>query len=155
MASGDMTLTLNEQDFNNVKEALLNLSTIEKNSIVQRGLREGVQVIIDQGRINLSARNKVRTGKLKGSFTRTYKKSVGAVYAGFRRPQGAAAHLIDKGTADRWTRKGFYRGHIDKVNGINHGSRFWTDAAEQKGDEGLERLYESIRNAVDDIIANR
>ena len=36
---------------------------------------------------------------------------------------------------------------------MNRGSSFWTDAVEDKGPEGLEKLYNSIRDAIDQIIS--
>ena len=149
----NMTLYLNPQDFQKISDALLQLSTIDKNKIIQQGLKEGVSPVITQGRLNLASRNKVRKGNLKNSFKRVYKKSQGKVYAGFSRPSGAAAHLVDRGTVKRWTKKGYYRGYISKAKGMNRGSSCETDAVEDKGPEGLEKLYNSIRDAIDQIIS--
>ena len=97
----------------------------------------------------------MRKGNLKNSFKRVYKKSQGKVYAGFSRPSGAAAHLVDRGTVKRWTKKGYYRGYISKTKGMNRGSSFWTDAVEDKGPEGLEKLYNSIRETINNNISKK
>ena len=60
---------------------------------------------------------------------------------------------MDRGTVKRKKKKGYYRGYISKTKGMNRGSSFWTDAVEDKGPEGLEKLYNSIRDAIDQIIS--
>ena len=104
-------------------------------------------VIVSQGKANLAASHKVRTGNLSSSWTiRTYTKKAMA-RGGFTK-KGHHAHLIDRGTDERYTKKGAYRGSISKGN-PNHGSLFYTSAVHMRADDALQELergvYEEIK----------
>ncbi len=154
MAEGGLTITLDEADFRHVQAQLTKLSELEKMAEVQRGLQEGIAVIIKQGKRNLKARLSKdpvnvarRTGKLYQSIGRRTQKKKMKAYGGFKRPGGAAAHLVDRGTEKRWTKKGAYRGSVSKGS-PNTGNRFWTDAFNAKKSEAARELMESIRISI-------
>lgn len=159
MAQGDLTLQLSENDYQAVQQIMQGLTELEKASAVERGLSEGVKVIVAQGQSNLRmslSRDPVnvrkRTGQLEKSFTTKTRKKKMSGYAGFARPGGNAAHLVDRGTVKRWTKSGHYTGSVSKGS-PQTGSRFWTKAVEQKGQEALETLCNSIEKTVDRIIS--
>ena len=152
--AGEMTITLDEGDYARIQEKLSKLSQLEKDAAVQKGLREGVNVIVKKGRTNLKNRlsnNPVnarkRTGKLIRSMgISTIKKKMKG-YGGFRRPEGAVAHLVDRGTQKRWTKKGAYRGSVSKKAPYT-GNRFWTDAFNEKKNEAMHELMEIIEKSI-------
>ena len=151
MANGEFTMTLDEADYRHVQEQLSKMSELEKMAAIQKALQEGVNVIVKQGKRNLKNRLSKdpvnmsrRTGRLERSMGyRTNKRKMKA-YGGFRRPGGAAAHLVDRGTEKRWTKKGAYRGSVSKGS-TNTGNRFWTDAFDAKKNEAMRELMDSIR----------
>ncbi len=151
MANGEFTMTLDEADYRHVQEQLSKMSELEKMAAIQKALQEGVNVIVKQGKRNLKNRLSKdpvnmsrRTGRLERSMGyRTNKRKMKA-YGGFRRPGGAAAHLVDRGTEKRWTKKGAYRGSVSKGS-PNTGNRFWTDAFDAKKNEAMRELMDSIR----------
>lgn len=149
--AGELTMTLDEATYRHVQEQLSKMSELEKNAAVQKGLQEGIDVIVKQGKRNLKNRlskDPVNVAKRRGNLLRsmgyrTLKKRMKA-YGGFRRPGGAAAHLVDRGTEKRWTKKGAYRGSVSKGS-PNTGNRFWTDAFDAKKNEAMRELVDSIR----------
>ena len=149
MANGNLTLVLDEADYRNMVGWLNNLSDVDQTSVVNAALRGGMKTIIDEGRINLNARNNVKTGNLKKSFSISVHKKKqnkairGFALGGFKLPQGAHAHLVDKGTAKRWTEKGYYRGSVSK-DAPNKGSGFFSEAVESKGEEALDKLINTV-----------
>lgn len=147
MAKGALTLTLNEAEYKILKQKLKALSEIDRTAAVQKGLREGIKPILVQGKSNLASKNRVRTGKLAHSFGTALKKKYSAIKAGFKRPAGAASHLVDRGTVKRWTKKGAYRGSVSKGN-PQHGSLFWTSAVESRGQEALNILADAINREI-------
>lgn len=152
MAKGELTIVLDEKDLQKMNAILDKYDKVDQNAIIQGALKQGMQVIVTEGQANLATRNKKKTGNLARSFKMTTNKRKAYSLGGFKRGKdgGAHAHLVDKGTAERYTRKGAYRGSISKGN-PNHGSGFWSDAVETKGQEGLQRLMEAIYDAVNKI----
>ena len=152
MAKGELTIVLDEKDLQKMEAILDGYSKVDQNTIIQGALRQGMQVIVTEGQANLAARNKKKTGNLARSFKMTTNKRKAYSLGGFKRGKdgGAHAHLIDRGTAERWTRKGAYRGSISKGN-PNHGSLFWTSAVETKGQEGLQTLMTAIYDTINTI----
>lgn len=118
---------------------------IDTSPAVQRGLREGVNLIKNAGKSNLSQRNKVRTGNLKRSFTIkvTRRKKIGRNYAlaGFKKSapnkgiKGANhSYLVDKGHRKR------------NGKGWVQGSFFHTDAVQTEGPRALNNLVSVIQS---------
>ena len=152
MAKGELTIVLDEKDLRKMEAILDGYSKVDQSSIIQGALKKGMEVIVTEGQANLAARNKKKTGNLARSFKMTTNKRKAYSLGGFKRGKdgGAHAHLIDRGTAERWTRKGAYRGSISKGN-PNHGSLFWTSAVETKGQEGLQTLMTAIYDTINTI----
>lgn len=144
MAQSDLTMTMDPEDVRKLNERLNQLGAIVKDGIVQRGLREGANIILKETKSSIERHGFVRTGKLLGSATIKTRKRDGKVYVGFKRPAGAAAHLLDKGTAVRHTRTGANRGRIVASN-------FHTDAVRRKKDEAMQALYRSIEASLNKI----
>lgn len=121
------------------------LSQIEKDGIIAKGIREGLNEILKQGKNNLASRNGVHTGNLKKSFKITLNRKDAKGYSGFKRPEGSIAHIVDRGTVVRTTKLGYNRGKII-------GSKFWTDAVEDKSGTALQELKESIEQSISRIV---
>lgn len=147
---GDLTFELNKADYERMQRWLSQLSEADQKSIVQNALKTGARSLQDAGKANLAMRNKSVTGKLKKSFGIRVVKKRSYALAGFRRPGGAASHLIDRGTDKRWTAKGYYRGSISKGS-PNKGSMFWTDAVNTQGPEALNRIMDAIYKSLEEI----
>lgn len=152
MAKGELTIVLDEKDLQKMNAVLDGYSKVDQNTIIQGALRQGMQVIVTEGQANLAARNKKKTGNLARSFKMTTNKKKAYSLGGFKRGKdgGAHAHLIDRGTDKRFTRKGYYRGSISRGN-PNHGSGFWSDAVATKGQEGLNTLMNAIYDTLNTI----
>lgn len=153
MADDGMRVILDEMSYTQVYAKLTGLSEFEKEGIMDRALKEGARVIARQGRANLKARNKMHTGKLLKAVTVWSKKKRGKAYGGFLRNGditkpikswgGSAAHLVDRGTKERYTKKGYYRGSVSKGN-PQTGSRFWYDAFEQKKNDAAQKVMKTV-----------
>ena len=145
MAS-DFTATVDQSDYIKIMNALSEMSKLEREAIIQKAIQEGLDFIVKQGKANLAASGtKVRTGNLKGSFKKITKKSQLKGYAGFSRPKGSAAHLIDRGTKVRETKKGANRGRVT-------GNYFWTKAVESKKDKAQQEIMDSVKKTIENII---
>lgn len=160
MAQGELTITLSDQDYERVKSIMQGLTELQKSAVIQKGLQEGTRVLVVQGKQNLMTslskdpvNVKARKGNLERSFTTRTKKNRLSGYAGFKRPGGASAHLVDKGTDNRWTKSGAYRGSVSKKSPYT-GSRFWTRAVETQSQNALNTLVESIEKSIDKIVQN-
>ena len=160
MASGELTLTLDEADYKDVQEKLSELTELEKQAVIQKALQEGVKVIATEGKQTLIATmsklpDRVRSrqfmaakrgGSLEKSIgTKVIKKKVKG-YAGFGK-YGRHAHLVDTGTVNRWTKTGAFRGKVK-------GSRFWRTAFETKKNEAMDELKNSIIKSIETITNN-
>lgn len=142
----NFTATLDKKDYIKVMNTLNGLSNFQREAIINKAISEGLDVIVREGKANLaSSGTKVRTGNLSGSFKKLTKKSQLKGYAGFSRPKGSAAHLIDRGTKVRTTRTGANRGRVI-------GNLFWTRAVEDNKQKAQDALMESIRKTIDKII---
>lgn len=136
-----------------------NLEDFEKNKVLKNGIRAALDVFKRKGKANLLERmlyHGKHTNALENSFrTQTRRNNLGG-YTGFLRSTkwiqyknaGNHAHLVDLGTAARYTKKGSYRGMMP----ANH---FWTDAFESEKDTAAERMMEAIRINVERINARR
>lgn len=124
------------------------MSKVDQANTVQTALKEGMEEIIQTAKSNLAQRNKVRTGKLRKSFgTRVNKKKAYAV-GGHKRPGGAAAHLVNYGTAERWTKSGAYRGSVSKGR-PNTGSEYFSDAVQTESTNAMERVLEAVQRELE------
>lgn len=150
MAKGDLTFQIDKADYERMMRWLSELDEVDQKSVIQNALKTGAKSLQDAGKANLASRNKSITGKLKKSFGVRVVKKQSYALVGFKRPGGAAAHLIDRGTKKRYTRQGYYRGSVSKGT-PNKGSMFWTDAVETKGPEALNRIMDAIYASLEEI----
>ena len=152
MAKGELTIVLDEKDLQKMNALLSEYDKVDQSAIIQHALKQGMQVIVDEGKSNLATRNKKKTGNLSRSFRLTANKKKAYSLGGFKRGDGGGNHApwIDRGTDERWTTKGAYRGSVSKGR-PNTGSRFWTEAVITKGQEGLGTLMNAIYQAIDEI----
>lgn len=120
------------------------MSEVDQSATIQTALKSGAKIIESAGRTNLAARNKSKTGNLKKSFSVKVNKKKAYALSGFRRPQGAHAHLVDRGTTKRYTKKGYYRGAVK-------GSMFWTSAVESAGPRALNAVMDAIYDALNNL----
>lgn len=157
MAKGDFTFEMDEKTYVKVMGVLNMLSEVDRNAEISSALKSGLKIIKNQGKANLTTRNKEKTGNLKKAFSVSVRKKV-VGYTGFKRSNkrkgikgGNHAHLVDRGTKDRYTKKGYYRGSVSRKM-PNTGSLFWTDAAATKGREAMLKLLSSLNKTVKKII---
>lgn len=158
MAKHDMTIELDEKDYQKMLSILRGMSEVDQAAAIQYALKQGMQVIVNAGKSNLSSRNNVVSGNLKRSFSIKANKKKAYSLGGFRRSSrkenisgGNHAHLVDRGTAKRWTKSGAYRGSVSRGN-PNHGTLFWTDAVESQGPAALSRLMDAVYDAIGKIM---
>lgn len=150
--AGELTLVLDEKDYRKLQSMISNLSKVEQSTAINNALRAGMGIIIAQGKSNLASTDLgTGQGKLKKSFGQKLDRRKKVSYGGFRRPDGAAAHLVSRGTTARYTRDGYFRGTVQK-RGPYTGSHFWDDAVEQKGPEAMDRLMDTIYSEIDRIM---
>lgn len=150
---GDFTFTIDKAAWENTDKAFKLLNQVAEGEELRKELGQYMKPIIDQGKSNLRTRNKKKTGNLLRSFFRVTLKKKIKTYAGFRRTRknseggyiagGNHAHLVDRGTKKRWTKKGYYRGSVAKKN-PQTGTNFWTNAVEQEGPKVLNKIINSL-----------
>lgn len=156
MAKGDLTIVLDERDYRTLMNRVRGLSDVDKSAAIGRALQTGMRVILNRGKQNFASTDlHTGTGKnLKKSFAIKLDRKKSVSYAGFKRPKGAAAHLVDRGTAKRYayTKNNAYRGTVQK-GGPYTGSRFWTSAVETEGMKAVETLLDAIYDEVSKIMS--
>ena len=118
------------------------LNKIERNRAVRKGLIDAAKIFQARGKINLAAMTTPRTGNLRGSFKTNYNPRYwAAAYAGFWRPEGNHAHLVDLGTKQRFTKKGYNRGKMPATY-------FWTDARISEERLATNAIMDGVAEAV-------
>ena len=145
------------------------MSELERAAVVHKGLQEGVKVFIRAGKSsfqqtksrnphNVAMAKKMavkRGGGLAKSFSTFSRKKRTSAYAGFKRSTGGGiAHMVDRGTGERYTSKGFYRGSVSKGS-PNTGSRFWTNAVQRNGNKAVQELMDSVNKSIRAILNQR
>lgn len=157
MAKGDMSFTFSERELEELKRMLGEISEVDKRQAIINTLRKSTKNMVAGGRRNLSSRNKKKTGHLSKSFKTSSSKKKVVAYAGFSRSganKGNHAHLVDRGTTKRWTKKGKYTGSVSKGQ-PNKGSMFWTDSVRAQGPRAMENLKNTIYNELVKITSRR
>ena len=172
MAANDFSMTIAPEDYRKIMNTLSALSKLERDAVITKGLQEGLELIVEQGKRNLKSSgihlNNTYTGKRAGktthlvkSFKKIIKKKDLKGWGGFSRPAGSAAHLIDRGTQVRTTRKGANRGDRGTQvrttrKGANRGkvtgNLFWTKAVDAKSYQAQEELMDSVQKSMQNII---
>jgi len=127
------------------------LSNFERNQALKEGLRGAANVFAYLDKRNLTQRLKTPSMNLKFSITsivRTPRKGGEPTVVGFNRPEGNAAHLVDRGTKPRYTKKNEYRG-------IMPANYFHSDAREEGERPATEAIYNGVKRVVDRINSRR
>lgn len=163
MAKGSLTIVLNKPEFQRLVSTLEKAGDLDTSPAVQKGLREGANLMKEAGKANLASRNKVNTGNLKRSFKIkvTRRKKIGNNYAlsGFKRGKGGGshAHFVDRGTLKRYTKSAYtdklgrkYPAHISR--GSMSGTHFWTDAVNTEGRRALNNLTNIIEQELNKLM---
>ena len=128
------------------------LKAVDRNKAIRGGMIQGAKVFTRIGRKNLRSRNNEHTGNLLMSMRWKSERNTLAVYAGFERSYkfqalkgvGNNAHLVDRGTRDRYTKKGYFRGKMPA-------SYFWTDTRNEGGGEAMRSIEKGIINMVENL----
>lgn len=150
-------ILVREIDRENIENLVKGLDDFEKDKAIKSGLRSALNIFRVRGRSNLRERllrHGKQTGHLMNSFTTRIKRRKLGGLAGFDRPGGNHAHLVDAGTQRRYTtgrrgtRKGMYRG-------VMPGNRFWQDAEQSESQKAMNALYAGIQRAAARIDARR
>ena len=150
----DFKFSLNEHEYQAVIRKLSELSDAEKKPVIRKAMSQSGKILIAAGKSSFLARNKKKTGNLYKSFTSKFKKKNTGILIGFRRGKGLGnhSHLIDRGTVDRWTKRGYFRGRIAGTdNGKTGATYFWSDVVRIKGQEAMDRIMDAVYEAVDNI----
>lgn len=146
--------TVSENEYRAVLRKLEELADVDKKPVLKKAYKQGGQVLITAGKSSFLEKNKKKTGNLYRSFTSKMKKKNGGILIGFRRGIGLGnhAHLIDRGTVDRYTKRGYYRGKIDDTtNGKTGKTFFWSEVVQMKGEDAMNRIVNAVYDAIEEI----
>ena len=152
-----MSFTFSEREYAMLQQILGNISDVDKRMAITNTLKRATRNIVLGGKKNLASRNKVKSGNLSKSFKTTSSRKRVVAYAGFSRSganKGNHAHLVDRGTTKRWTKKGRYTGSVSKGQ-PNKGTNFWTDSVMAQGPKAMENLKETIFKELAKITSRR
>ena len=164
MAQGDFVFSVSKSDYEKINAALKKMGNIAKSNVLRQSFKQGSTLLITSGKSSFLSKNKKKTGNLYKSFTdkinKKKKSGVIGIYVGFRRGKGKGnhSHLIDRGTTDRYTQKGYYRGKIDAAGVGSRGrmktgkTYFWTNTVEDKGTDAMEKVTNAIYTYLNGII---
>lgn len=138
-------------DRDNVNYLIRNLEDFEKDKAVRGGLSSAGSVFLSGGKSRLKSRMKSGSKGVKGNLLRSFqvrvKKNKPGVLIGFKQGVGGGshAHLVDKGTNERfWIKK-------RKSTGRMPANRFWSDTEAQDYPKAMDKLYMGIEKAVNRI----
>ena len=128
------------------------LKQVDRNKAIRSGLKRGAAVFVRVGKSELRRRNNEHTGNLMRSFTTRLAKKKLSAYSGFNRSAklesdkglGNHAHLVDRGTTDRYTKKGAYRGKMPA-------SYFWTEARSRGESEAMKKVEMGVIQMVEKL----
>lgn len=153
MAKGDFLFEINKQQMEALQNAVKGLNEIDGNRAILNSFSKGIQKITREGRANILSKGHKQSGNLLKSVKIKRVKKWMSVYGGFRKGKGGGnhAHLIDRGTAKRATKKGQNRGTVMK-GGPYTGTRFWTKPVEKNGpriiDNALTVIYKEVNRII-------
>ena len=126
------------------------LEDFDKDRAIRFGLKRAVNIFRVKGRSNLRERllhDGKQTNHLMNSFTTRVKRNKLGALAGFDRPGGNHAHLVDQGTVRRYSRKGY--------RGVMPANRFWEDTKKTEEPKAMRAVYEGVQEAVKRINERR
>ena len=142
-------------NYGGVVVTLDELRELERSPIIKAALKSGGKYLVTGGKARLRARLKTkrseRTGLLLKSITYSLKKKNKGILWGFKRSKGGHAYLsgmINSGTDDRSTKKGYNRGSITATH-------FWDDTKDQDVPVVQKMVEIAIRIAVEKIRARK
>lgn len=156
--AGSFSFSMPEKEFREVEAMLADLTDLEQKSVVTQALKAAAQRLVSKGKVEFKKHHKSKTGNLYRSMSTSLKRkkkiSNNASYAGFKRnankkknnggiAAGNHAHLIDRGTARRWTKKGAYRGSVSR-NNPHKGSSFWTHTVFMEGHSSMKMVTDTV-----------
>lgn len=144
--AGEFSFTFDKKRLEELQRMLGEISDVDKRKAIMGSLKRTTRSMIQSGKRNLASRNKKKTGHLSKSFKQKSSSKKVVAYAGFSRSgenKGNHAHLIDRGTVKRWTKKGYYRGSVSKSS-PRTGTMFWTDSVNAQGIKGMNNLNNTI-----------
>lgn len=121
---------------------------LRQNEALLSAMAQAANVVRRTGVSNLRQKLKWKrwtTGTLLKQSRVFIRRQQLAVAAGFRRPQGSHAHLVDLGTGPRYTRKGQYRGKMPA-------NFFWTQASVQNEDNVQTAFLDAVERAITRIL---
>lgn len=127
-----------------VTSRLGQLPQILHSAPVRKGLRAGARLLVEVGRSRLRSRNRgYQTGQLARSMSAKVKRRKSGALAGFVRGKGGGnhAHLVDRGTKPRYTKRGHYRG-------VMPANYFWTSTKQSQSKRAAEAVIAGLREAV-------
>lgn len=142
----DVRINAEVLGLNDLMQKLGKLKEVDRNRYTEIGLANASRVLIQGAKTRLTQRllrHGKQTGNLLRSVTFRIKKNGSGAIVGFRVGVrgGNHAHLVDLGTAPRYTKRGEYRG-------IMPANRFFTDTKAQDSQKALEELKSGIANAI-------
>lgn len=161
----DISVTVSSRGMEDVAYLIKKLGSIEMDKTVKNGLRAAGNVIRSGGQRRLRQRMKNPkgvTGNLLRSFRVRVKRKKPGVLVGFnsvsdtsgrmdntgkklRKNTGYHAHLLDRGTANRYQRR------TNKFVGKVNANRFWQDTYEQDYNKAMDKIYDGVSRAIERI----
>lgn len=156
MPKGDFIFDFDKEQLQKLIDAVGSLSEVDGSQAIMNSLSQGMGIIISKGKSNLASSNNTKSGNLSRSFSRKRVKKWMSVYGGFKRGSGGGnhSHLVDRGTDERWTKKGYYRGSVSKGR-PNTGSMFWTKAVETQAPKAIQKTMDVIYKEVEKIMIKK
>lgn len=153
----EFTFELDEKDYQTLQRMLTGVGSVDQRKAILASLLQGAKAIAKAGKSNLKSKNKKKTGNLLGSINTKAIRKIVSAYAGFKRSgarKGNHAHLVDRGTAKRWTKKGYYRGSVSKTAPYT-GSMFWTTAVQSQGPMAIKKVTDVIYDELHKITSRK
>lgn len=157
----DFTLQFDNSDWSKMEKIFAQLKAFDTNHTVRKGFQTA------GNNIEAVGKRKVRQAILRttgGKMNRISDASVVAMtlYSRYSSKKngmwerigfstkmsggiGKLAHIFDRGTKERYTKKGYYRGHIFKTQAPSRGALGWTQTVET---EGPKEMRTTITNAL-------
>ena len=136
------------QGLDDVLTAFNYLNHILDKREIRAGLKDASKMLMEKGKENLRTRMKSGPSGVTGNLLRAFRfkiksKNRGSLI-GFdysREGKGSHAHLVDRGTSERKTRRGYSRGKIE-------GNKFWTDVNNNDTERAMNMVARAIQSAI-------
>lgn len=150
MAGDRLTIYFDTKTLIETNKKLANLSMIEREAVVAQAVKEGAQIISRQTRRNVDTLLQKRTGNLYRAVSVLTRRKTGRSYAGFKRGKGGGSHAVflERGTKERYTKTGAYRGKVKAYE-------LQKKSVDSKGDKALRTVLASIEKSINRIMDRR